>query len=45
LQVIGVLEKPRSVCNIPMCDLTHVSTLEEKKIGIKNLDLWAKNCP
>jgi len=25
--------------------LTHVSTLEEKKIGIKNLDLWAKNCP
>jgi hypothetical protein len=25
--------------------LTHVSTPERKKIGIKNLDLWAENNP
>jgi hypothetical protein len=43
LQAIGNLEKLRSVTNILMCNLTHVSTLESKKIGIKNFDLWAEN--
>jgi hypothetical protein len=45
LQVIGVLEKPRSVANIQVCNLTHVSTLEREKNWDKYLDLWAENGP
>jgi hypothetical protein len=38
LQAIGILEKPRNVTNIQVCNLTHVSTLErEKKLGSRTL--------
>jgi hypothetical protein len=44
--MIGILEKPRSVTNIWVCKIDPcIHPLKKRKIGIKNLDLWAKNSP